>query len=368
MEYVNRSVMPSYLSSTDMGGTSRSAMQDETFQLLMGEVKEIIPPSSDKSLSKRYLEYNVEVQYRNGSGPTSLVTFANCLLLNSLAGVADKEYYTLRSDSSEPKQDETNTTGAKVLLLCVQGNAGTAFIIGGVREDKGPDENDHRYFFEFNGVQQSINKDGELQIRYRGQTKVDGDLHDDADPDAEGSTLIFDKEGSIKLYTKDEKQFIYLNHKDKKLDILADEEWHVKVNKVLSFEAGDEVKIKGDKTCTVEMSDKVYIKSAGVHVGGASDAWLLADTYRKAESQMLKQISTTLQSIMSLITTAASTLTSAAAANAPPMVGGAAAATPFAAAGAALTSAAPMFMQMSTAIETFEAQASTYLSTKNKND
>jgi len=366
--YTNRSVTPSYLGSRFMGGTCRSPMQDETVQLLMGEVKEIIPTDSPRSLSKKYLEYNVEVQYREANGPTSLVTFSNCLLINQLAGVADKQHFTLRSDKKNPKGDETNTTGAKVLILCIQGNAGQAFIVGGVREDAGPDANDHSYFFEFNGVQQTINKDGELQIRYRGATKIDGTLDDNANADAEGSTLIFNKDGDIKVYTKDEKQFIHLNHKDKKLEILADEEWNVKVNKKLIFEAGDDISITGKKACSIEITDNITMKSKGVLVGDATDAWLLANKYRDAETQMLKQISTAMQTLMSLIQTAAISLTAAAAANAPPIVGGAIAATPFAAAGTALTSAAPIFMQVSTAIESFEAQASTYLSTKNKND
>ena len=373
----DNTIIPSYFNVESRGSVKPSDNMNNV-SLRVGEVKAIFYPDDEKNISKKLVEYTVEVLQQDGQSTMSSTLYHGCVVSHLFGGVADSINYTLRPAQKEGESGggEKKTGGAgvgsKVLLLCINGNKTNAVIIGGL-PDFDSSENDkkddgHNLKFEFNGVQMSVNKDGELQVRYRGQTKVDGKLSDDADSDAEGSTLIFDKEGSIKLYTKDEKQFIYLNHKDKKLDILADEEWHVKVNKKLSFEAGDEVKVKGDKTCTIEMSDKVYIKSAGVHVGDATDAWLLADTYRKAESQMLNQIATTMQSIMSLISTAASTLISAAAANAPPIVGGIAAASPFAAAGAALTSAAPMFAQVATAIQTFESQASTYLSKKNKND
>jgi hypothetical protein len=374
----DNSVIPSYLGSFAQGDHQDTGAMSN-LALRTGEVREIVYPDDDKSVSRRFIEYTVEVQEKEGNGPGTSTKYAGCILLNLFGSVADIFRFTLRVDDSQQPPEDGIGVGAKVALLCVNGNTTKAVIVGGFRDtgtdkegdkQQGKDKKDdgHNLFFEFNGAQASINKDGELQIRYRGQTKVDGTLSDDANEDAEGSTVIFNKDGDIKLYTKDEKQFIHLNHKDKKLDILADEEWHVKVNKKLSFEAGDTVTVKGDKTCTIEMSDKVYIKSAGVHVGDATDAWLLADTYRKAESQMLKDIASTMQSIQGLLSTAASTLTAASAANAPPMVGGAAAATPFAAAGTALNSAAPMFAKMAASIQVFEAQASTYLSKKNKND
>jgi len=363
--YTNRGVTPSYLESRFMGGTSRSPMQDETFQLLMGEVKEIIPASSPKSLSRKYLEYNVEVQYREAGGPTSLVTFSNCLLINSLAGVADKNHFTLRSDKRAPDVDQTNTTGAKVLLLCIQGNAGQAFIIGGVREDAGGDKADHHYFFEFNGAQATINKDGELQIRYRGATKVDGKLADSANADAEGSTVIFNKDGGIKLYTKDEKQFIFLNHKDKKLEILADEEWNVKVNKKLIFEAGDDISVTGKKACSIEIKDNITVLSSGVLVGAATDYWLLANAYRAGETAMMQKLSGLLKTIQSQMQTAGASLAAAAGANSS---SGSSAVTPFNMAAAALNACGPLFAQMADAVDTFESGADSYLSKKNKND
>ena len=366
--YSNRSVTPSYLSSTYMGGTSRSPMFSDTTQLLLGEVKEIIPPTDNRSMSKKYLEYNVEVQHKDGPGAFTVVTFTNCLLMNSLAAVADKHHYTLRADKSTPAPDRGTTTGAKVLVLCLGGNASSAFIIGGIREDLTPDANDHHYFFEFNGIQATINKDGELQLKYRGATKINGDLTDAADPKASDSYATFTKDGSIKLATQDDAQFIHINHADKKLEVLADEEWKVTVNKKITIDAGDDINVTGNKVCDVEIKDNVIIKSAGVLVGDATDHWLLADTYRNAEGTMDKKLSGMLNTLQSLISTAAISLNAAAGVNAIPIVGGGIASPMFIAAATALSSAAPLFAQMASAIDAFESGADSFLSKKNLND
>ena len=213
-----------------------------------------------------------------------------------------------------------------------------------------------------------INKDGELQVRYRGATKVDGTLSDDADAVAENSTVIFTKEGGIKMYTPEEKQFIHLDHKNKKLDILVDEEWHVKVNKKLVFEMDDTMQVTGKKTCTIEMDDKVFIKSAGVHVGGASDAWMLGSTYRQNEGMMNQKLSGFMNALNSLIMTAATNLQIASGLHKIPIAGPIAGSVPLQLAAVALQSAGPLFAQMASAITTFESSASSYLSTKNKND
>jgi len=371
---IDNTIIPCYF-NTETRGAPQSTESMNNLAMRIGEVKAIFYPDDKKNISGKLVEYTVEVLQQDGSSTMSSTLYHGCVVSHLFGGVADRINYTLRPAEKQnggEKKTGGAGVGSKVLLLCINGNKTNAVIIGGLpdldsSEDDKKDDG-HNLAFEFNGVQIGVNKDGELRIRYRGQTKVDGTLGDNANADAEGSTVIFNKDGDIKLYTKDEKQFIHLNHKDKKLEILADEEWNVKVNKKLIFEAGDDISITGKKACSIEITDNITMKSKGVLVGDATDAWLLANKYRDAETQMLKQISTAMQTLMSLIQTAAISLTAAAAANAPPIVGGAIAATPFAAAGTALTSAAPIFMQVSTAIESFEAQASTYLSTKNKND
>jgi hypothetical protein len=363
------SIIPSYVQTETMG-TSAPSTSFGNMALKQGEVRDIIYPDDKRSVTKKFVEYAVVVQERNNNGPAVSVLYPNCIVANLFGGTADRVRYTYRKASKKPAAKKGIADGSKVLMLCVNGEIRRAYIVGGLNDDLTPEKKDdgHNLKFEFNGVQVGIDKDGQLQIRYRGATAIDGKLDQNANADAEGSTIIFNKDGGIKLYTKDEKQFIFLDHANKKLEVLADEEWKVTVNKKLTFDVGDAIAVTGKKGCSIEVSDNITMKSSGVLVGDATDHWLLADTYRKAESQMLNQIATAMTTLQGLISTCATALQAAGKANIPPIVGGAAAATPFTAAATALTSAAPIFSQVSSAIQSFESAASTYLSKKNKND
>lgn len=365
-------IIPSYMGSEPMGKKSKTNAFNN-FTLRQGEVRTIIYPDDPKSVSKKYVEYAVAVQVRDGSGPAVTVNYPNCVVANLFGGVADKLRYTYRAQTSEPEKGKVVADGSKVLVLCVNGELRKAFIVGGINEDPTKEKKDdgHHLFFEFNGTQISINKDGELQIRYRGPTDITGKLasgEEDSDSNTSGATVIFTKEGGIKAYTKDEKQFIHLDHDNKKIDVLADEEWHVKVNKKLVFEMGDTMQVTGKSTCTIEMSDKVFIKSAGVHVGGASEAWMMGSTFRQSQSTMHQTMSGLLNTLAGLVTTAATNLQIASAAHKVPIVGPIVGSVPLQLAATALNSAGPLFSQLGSAITTFEGQGSSYLSTKNKND
>lgn len=363
--FTNRKVVPSYLGSRMMGENVEATTQGHAVNLMLGEIKEIIPPDSPHSLSKKYLEYNVDVQWREGMGPTSIVKFTNCLLINTFGAVADKLDYTLRVDQKKPTGKNVTTKGAKVLVLCLNGSANTAYIIGGIREDKGGDVNEHALSFEFNGVQVDISSEGELQIRHRGPTTIEGELQNPTDLLTEGSTIVFDKDGGIELATKDKSQYVFLNNKDKKIDILADDQWHVKVNGQLSFETGKDISIKTASTCELDAAGKVSIQSAGVNVGLATEAWMMGTSYRAQEGIMHTAMSSTLASLAGLVTAAAGNLQAASAAL---KISASAASAPMQAAATALTTAGPLFGVMASAIIAFESQAIRYLSLKNKND
>lgn len=362
-EYRNRSVTPSYLSSQFMGETEQSSLHDETTQLLLGEVKEIIPASSPKSLTKRYLEYNVDVQHRDGARPVTTVTFTNCLQINSLAGLADRAHHTLRADSAPGLG-----SGSKVLLLCIGGNAGQAFIVGGVREDEGGDTGDHQFFFEFNGAQLGVNSDGELQVRFRGATKADGTLADSAEPAAEGSTAVFDRTGGIKLYTPNEAQYVHLDHANRKVEIQADSDFQVRVNGTLQLQAQSDIIARGQSLCSIEVPEHIYMSSAGVIVGAGNEAWMLGTTYRSSQQILHQSLSATMTTLSGLVTTAGTNLAVAAGLHVIPIVGPILGAGPMLAASSALITAGPMFSAMASAIGTFESASPSYLSRKNWGD
>ncbi len=381
MDFINRKVTPSYLGTRPMGGTEDAPTHAGTFQLLVGEIKEIIEPTDKKSLSKLYKEYHVDVQHREGVGPVATVRFPNCQIINLFGGTADKFMYTLRPDPKDPESKKSATTGSKVLMLCLNGNGGLAYIVGGIREDKVADEKGHNLKFSFNGITFDINNDGELKLALTGATLVDGkpDKDKGADPDKITTTVEIKKDGNLKVYTKDEKQFIHIDHANKKCEFLFDEEWNVKVNKKVNEEYGDawsvncksSISIESSKdasqkitggTWTLEASGKSYIKSAGLQVGKASDSMMLGSTYRTAQQTMNQTLSTqltTLATQLGLI---------AVAVNGPmkiPIAGPIAAS---AAMGPALIQCVTAVGQMISAIATFEGQGQTYLSQVNKND
>lgn len=391
--YRNRSVMPSYLGSRTMG-VPQDLGTFSTVQLLQGEVKEIIYPKDKRSQSQKYIEYRVDVQYRDGDGPATTVTFPNCYLINAFGGIADNSSYTLRADEKEPEGEEVSATGSKVLILCVNGDTSKAYIIGGIREDDAKEgetkEDGHHLAFEFNGVNFAINKNGEATLTFRGQTKVNGELGDDAVAEAEGTRIEINKEGNVTVATPEDKQFIRVNHKDKKLEILVDEEWNTEVNgkMVCTVEKNIDIESKSDKI-NLTAGSNVVVKSTGVLVGDATDKWLLASTYRQAEStmhNMMKSAIAQLNAAGSTLTTAGATIASgagviagAASGMTVPIVGSIIAG-PIIAGGAAtvatgagqVSAAAAQIIaaatQLTSAISSFEAQAEIYLSKKNKND
>lgn len=369
MRLPDGTVIPSYFGAETMG-TTTAPNSFGNVALRQGEVRAIIYPNDPKNLSKTVVEYHVAVQVRDGTGPAAIVNYPNCQVANLFGGTADRLRYTYRPQTHEPEKRQVLSDGSKVMVLCINGETRRAYIVGGLNEDTTPEkaEDGHNLRFEFNGVQVTINKDGELQARFRGATKIDGTLADSADANAEGSTVTFTKEGGIRLSTKDAQQFLFLDHQNKKLSILADEQWQVDVNGSIDFTAGDTVKFKGAKTCTIEMDDRVYIKSAGVHVGAATQAWMMGTNYRNSESVMHKTMQGILDGIATDLTLAASNLQIAATMHTIPVQGPVQAAANLQIAATALQGLGPKFLALSASIKIHESRSSTFLSTKNRND
>jgi hypothetical protein len=312
--------------------------------LRMGEVRDIVYPDDDRSISKAFIEYSVEVQHRDGRRPGTTSMYLGCTISNLFGGAADVFRYTLRKDDQSKESKEGVGVGSKVLLLCVNGQSTRAMIIGGLRdtktneEDVDDKEDGHNLYFEFNGISFTINKDGEATMAFRGPTKVDGDLDKDAGADDKNgpTTISILKNGNLYVYTKDEKQSILIDHENKKAAFVFDSEWDVKVSGKIALTA----------------DDNVTIKSKGVLIGDATDKMLLATTYRSAEQTLHNQLVAGLNQLSAAISSFATALGP----------------TPAAPAAASLAPAVVGCTSMVSAIQSFEAQAQTYLSTKNKND
>jgi hypothetical protein len=383
------SVIPSYLSTEPMGYTESMGSFD-SMALMVGEIQEIIYPDDKRNVNKKFIEYRVAMQYRQGQDPAAGVEFANCLLMNSFGGAADQFKYTLRPDSKEEKAEGTFGRGSKVLVLCLNGESSRSYIIGGIRDSSldEPDENEgHSLSFKFNGISFGISADGAAKLSFNGPTKADGTL----DTSVEGAsdengptTLELKADGSFKLSTKDDNQSILVDHANKSASFAFDEEFHLSVNgtvnessdddwtldvgSTLTAKASETVEIEAGSTLTLKATGRSYIRSAGLQIGAATDSMMKGTTYRLAQQGLHQQLLGALATLSTQIATAGAAITAAVGPLAIPITGPAAAAAILAPAGIALSGAAASISQMSTAIAGFEGQSAGFLSTVNNND
>lgn len=361
-------VIPSYLgASSSYSRKPNSQLTDNSLRL--GEVRGIVYPNDPGSYSKRVVEYDIDVQYRDGEGVSSTSKFRGVAANNIFGGIADQFHATYRAEPN-PKEYSSNGfgVGSKVLVACVGGSQQFGIILGGIKDpdDEAESKADgHNLFFEFNGVRVQIKDDGELELTFRGKTKVDGELDNSAVPEAEGTRLQINKEGNFLIATPDDAQYVKFNHQDHKLEVLADTEWNVQVNGQTVITSQGSIEVTTNAEATHNASGNIFMRSAGVHVGGATDQWVKGTTYRNAESSMNNQLLSVMQSVSQQLTDAATSLQTAAIANA---ISGSTAAPDFSKAAVALAQMGALFVQMAGVIQVFEAASGTYLSNKNLTD
>jgi hypothetical protein len=257
-------IVPSFLMVPGEQGAYDGSFLNN-IRLRIGEVQEIVYPSDKKSRSKKFIEYRVFVQHReNGTATTKM--YENCVLSNLFGGFADQLHYTLRTDKSAGqknggKQPGMPGKGAKVLLLCVNGETHSPIIIGGLREvetDSDPKDGStgHNLFFEFNGVNIVIDKDGQLVLTVKGATKADGKPADGVATDRLPSTVKVEKDGKITASTKDGKNSVVIEQSGK-ITITSEKEFNVVCN--------GKAKITAKDKCTVISK---MIELGGEGVGG----------------------------------------------------------------------------------------------------
>lgn len=330
-------VIPAYLSVDMMGGHRPNKMFDDRV-LRKGEVQELIYPTDVRSMSKTYIEYRVSVENRDNQGPGTISDYPNCVLINDLAGGADFTTYTLRANTVN---DAIVGNGSKVLILCINGETSQAVIVGGLQDTPTVEtkEDGHHRFTEFNGVRTEINDSGELTTTFKGATKADGTLRDDADANASGTTFQLTKDGSASL--QHDGQSVTIDFPNKGLNLAADQ--------------------------------TVNITGANIKVGGeaAVDALVRGTSYRTAEQTMhqtqlaaLDAAISALGNVSAAISTAASAMAGVSAVPGSPL-------SPLAPAAAGLALAVPGIGAIVTALQTvaqsittFESGSQPYLSSK----
>lgn len=354
------SVVPSYLNLRSSASTWDGDRFNDS-QLHYGVVQEIIPPKSPKNISKKFIEYTVLCQYIGSSKVAVTRTYEHCLLANPLSGLADKEFFTLRTDSKNPIKNKTIKgdyigKGSKVLIACINGETINPIIISGMRdpldqeEFDGYDLGEHYYRSVFNGVQTTINDDGEWALVYGGRTDVSGKL-DGTPEDDTGSTLTIKKDGTIQFFTREKNQLMELDHSAQKLHFEAGD-WVANARGGINFGAGG----------------RVGIQSAGVTIGSGSDSFPLFSTYRRAELVKDTLVLANLTQTLALVTASYGLLSAGMALFVLPIVGTTLSTPFFAPVVDNINKMIPLLAASITAITQYEAQAPLYESLKNKND
>lgn len=172
--------------------------------LKMGVVIKILEPEDDNNKSKLGTEYHVmaiEQDKRNG---INSAIYKNCLAMDSFGGIADFFQFKRREPLDAKKvQDSASTKeqeGSMVLLLCLDGNAEKAVIIGQMQNSSRKvslnEEAGHHGEGEFNGIRYVVNKDGAFTLTFKGATDNDGKPKDAA---IGGSQIKIEKDGSFEV-------------------------------------------------------------------------------------------------------------------------------------------------------------------------
>jgi hypothetical protein len=368
MELNDGTIIPSYLGVQNTAEMPESGEAFGNLPIRVGAIKDIIYPTDARSVSKKFIEYVVSVQYRNGSGVPVTAEYANCYVASLFGGASDKFHYTLRAD----KDKQVNIgAGSKVLLLCINGETTNAVIIGGIRDGSSPDKDDkakgHHLLFEFNGVRAEINDDGEFVMSFAGATQADGSLRSGTDASASGTSITFKKNGDLSLAHGSET--VTLDR--------AGGSWKI--------DASMEVNLSGSAGVNVDTKGATKITSVvGTKIGGdaAVDSLIKGTTYRAAEtakhSTMASGLATMLAGLTALATlmgTAGGLLQAVSVAHKVPVAGPIVGSVPLQAAATALLNAVGAISSiaagvgtLTTAISTFEAGTPTYLSLKNTTD
>lgn len=180
---------------------------DKGSGLRIGEISRIIYPQDKASVSKRFMEYDVDV-FSNGG----FHKYVNCLLVNSFGSGADTAEFTLRADVNRTGLGK----GAKVLVMSIDGQVDRAVIMGGIRDPSAqnssleiPTEQDGKHLkWEFNGIRVDISDNGKMQIKFKGPTDLDGKPLDQANFPP-GATIEFSPNGDILIQHSEEKRLKY---------------------------------------------------------------------------------------------------------------------------------------------------------------
>lgn len=243
--------------------------------LRTGQVIKIHYPDEQTSISKKYHEYDVLVAHGDVRLGTNISIYRNCKVSNVFASNTDSEVYTLKPGAPAKDNNGTYEGGAVVTLLCIDGrpDAGQALILGGLNSPqfafKKYTKNDGNFYdFNFNGINININKDGEYTVEFNSVLDKDGKP---TNKDAQGTKIVMDKEGRIKISDNKDQSWeldrvaeksvwtnkaesITIDKKNKSISMVS--------SGAVSSESKEDTIVKSDARATLDSKGDMNLKTA----------------------------------------------------------------------------------------------------------
>lgn len=389
-------VAPAFMSKSMLG---RPEDHLKKLPLRMGRIIKIHAPGTPTCRNKKFFEYDVLVDDGSENNPSTRFTLSHCWMISQFGGAADHSSWTPRvlqerSLKHDFVDEKSYGHGSRVLVLCINGSGFGGIILGGVQHTLKKDGDStalgHHLLWEFNGIRANVDKDGQLHVTYNGKTLETG-LPDNVSADVVGTGVHMLQDGGLKVNTKDEEQFIFVDHASHILSLQAKNDFKVLSNGTMTLESKGASKWTIGSTLDVEALGEINVKSTagliktsslGVHHGLATDAMVKGTTYRAAESVSNAGIMAGMQTVAAGMAAVAAALATAGAAiqaatvlHKIPVVGPILGSIPLQAAGVAIaaasagaTTAAGGATAAATALTTFEGGAPAYLSLINRLD
>jgi hypothetical protein len=364
-------------------------------RLYIGVVRE-----AHNDVDTNELRYLVEIHYKND------VMLSNCRMLRRWGGVFNYEDYVSQgynwNDASNNQNGSAAVPGDVVLVSQFAGQGREGVIIGGLSHvalkgfldaTKGP-----QYKSEFNGIETSINEDGEWTLTFKGQPTNLSKLGDspsapvpapDYDKDVGTSFMKWDKTGSFIISDEatdgDKFQKLFIDKKNGTIDVfsgkvnlhIAKSDQSVKwTSKIYEIDSTDSITYK-TKNFEGEATDHVHIKTPKyviegekVRLGeeGASDWLILGSKFRDKQKTLHDTLKTKLQKAKTDLLQAKIKLTIAGSAMSVPISGAIAAGPNISQAATSISDAGDDLDACATAIGDFESAGSSddYLSAVSK--
>lgn len=315
-----------------------SAINGQDNRLCIGVIREV-----RNAKDTNELRYMVEVYHRSD---TMIVP---CQMLRNYGGVYNYEDVILRgytyNGSSNNQNGVMAMAGDVVLVGKIGGSGREGVILGGLTHPsrksfldakKGP-----QYKSEFNGIETSINEDGEWTLTFKGQptnldklknTPSDAVAAPEYDKDVGTSYMKWDKTGSFTLSdeaTDDDKiQRFFVDKKNGTIDIdsgkinlkFTKKEQSVALKCKINETTAETSITDKTKKYAIEATDsmlittpKFVVKGEKIRLGeeGASDWLILGTTYRKEDKKMNDEVATQLQKASIALMAAGAGLTTA---------------------------------------------------------